>query len=99
MAERVLIEAKDIGRFLRYMALATCTSAEKGKKRPKDMVDDVEVAIALGLLMAQRQPELTEACAQYWSFTREPEPDKFVDSMLAVYQQMKAAGESGDKGA
>ena len=93
MAERVLIEAKDIGRFLRYMALATCTRAEEGKKRPKDMVDDVEVAIALGLLMAKRQPELSEACAQYWSFTRSPEPDKFVDSMLTVYQQMKDAEE------
>ncbi|MFH1002935.1 MAG: hypothetical protein V1780_02190 [Chloroflexota bacterium] len=81
----------DIGRFLAFTSVAICFKADMAKTPVKEMTSQVEAAIALGFLLAKRQPELVDACLEYWNQTRQTDADKYVDSMLHLYQELQAA--------
>ena len=87
MAEEIFIPQSDIGKFLSYIAGATCYTMGIKMKKAKDIAPVVDVAIALGLLLAKRQPQLVDACIQHWNATRPYDADEYVDRILATYKQ------------
>lgn len=88
-SETSRIRPTDIGRFLNFTAGFICSGAERiGKKvKPRDMAPFMEMAIAFGLLLAKRQPELIDAGYQYWSFTRSMTPEEYVDGAIDLYER------------
>ena len=89
MSEKVALEPKDIGTFFGVVARYICYTADKDRISVKDMYSQVEGAIALGLLLAEQQPTLVDACTQYWTYTQEISPKDYVDSWLKMYQEFK----------
>jgi predicted O-linked N-acetylglucosamine transferase (SPINDLY family) len=96
MAETVFVQPGDIGRFLSNIAGATCYTMGVPEKKAKEMAPVVDKAIALGLLLAQRQPQLLDACVQHWNSTYQTDADEYVDTMLNLYKRLiTKEGEGG----
>ncbi len=88
MSEEINIPPSDIGKFLSTIAGATCYIMGTEMKKAKEMSPVVDVAIALGLLLSKRQPQLVDACIQHWNATRPYNADEFVDKVFTVYKQV-----------
>ena len=84
--EKKVINKNDMGKFLAFVSNLVCHRAEQERKKPKEMIDEVEAVTALGFMMAKRQPELIEACEKYWVFTRSSWYDEFIDTWIEMYQ-------------
>lgn len=89
MSETESLNPKEIGKFLSYVAGVMSYGADLQKIKSKDMAPQLEAGIALGLLLAKKQPELVDACVQYWSFTRDTDPDEYVASTLKMYRVVR----------
>jgi hypothetical protein len=87
MAEGINIPPSEIGNFLSNISGATCYTMGIKMKKAKEMAPVVDVAIALGLLIAKKQPQLIDACIQHWNTTRPYSADEFVDMVFNVYRQ------------
>ena len=89
MSEEVTLDPHDIGTFLNWIASYICYQADEERVKTKEMTSYLESAIALGLLLAEQRPELVDACAEYWRYTRQGAPDDYVNSTHMLYQKFK----------
>lgn len=87
--EKKVINKNDMGKFLTFVSNIVCQRAEQERKKPKEMFDEVEAAAALGLMMAERQPELMRECEKYWVMTRSSSSDEFIDTWIEMYQSFE----------
>lgn len=89
--EALKVEGGEIGKFISATSVSMCVSADKNNTKAKDMTSYIESAIAIGLILAKRQPELTDSCVQWWSTTRQGNADEFVDGTIQMYNNFKVS--------
>jgi len=86
MSEQLKLIPNEIGQFLGFIAGGACSAMRQSKIKPDDMPEYLIPFLALIFLLAKRQPELADACEQYWLFTRSTTPQEQVDAFLRMYQ-------------
>ena len=89
-SDTLKVEPGEIGKFINATSVFMCVGADKNKAKAKDMASYIESAIAIGLVLAKRQPELADSCIQWWSVTRQGNADEFVDGTVQMYNNFKA---------
>ena len=88
MPEKAPIGSRNIFGLLFYIAGVTCGLAEqRKKKKPFDMAEEFQSAVATGMLIAHRYPDLGEACSQYWDFTYEKSAREYVDGIINDFKE------------
>ena len=93
MAETVFVQPDDIGTFLGFIAGFMCYAMNVPEKKAVEMAPVVDAAIALGLLLAKRQPQLVDACVRHWNCTYPSDADEHVDMMLDAYKGLARESE------
>jgi len=88
--EQARLEPHDIGKFLKEISASLWTAARDRKVGVT--ADQIEGFVLTCLLLARRQPELLDAVAQYWDFTREVDADESVDQLIATFHKSKRQG-------
>lgn len=84
------LKDEEIGQFLTCYGAMTCHLAKTNKiKKIEDMGRVLEVSVGLGLMLAKRQPELSDAYIQYSKYTRGADPSEDVDMWLEAYESFR----------
>lgn len=95
---KLTLEPRFIGDFLHSISYTFCYADDVKNKKAKDMEWQIEASICLGLILAKKQPELVDACIQYWDFTHEKTADEFLDWAFSAHQAYTRATEAIKKG-
>ncbi len=85
------VGAGEIGKYINATSVSMCVSADANKAKANDMTSYIESAIAIGLILAKRQPELADSCRQWWNVTRQGNADEFVDATIQMFNDSEAA--------
>ena len=94
MVEKSPIEPRYIGSLVAFLSGTICGLAETNKKKkPIEMTDEVEAAVAIGILIGGRYAELASACTQWWDFNHAETSKSMVDTTLSRYQEYLASEE------
>ena len=84
------LKKEEIGQFLSYYSAMVCQLAKENKvKKIEDMDAVLQRSVGLGLMLAKRQPELSDAYIEYFKYMLEPDRNEDVGNWLALYESFK----------
>ena len=97
MTKDIKIDKTDIASFLGLVGHLMCHEASENRVKVKDMQNHFSTAMALCFMLAKKQPELVDACIQWWDFTQDIKHEEFVKQWLGNYKEFKeVTNDAGD---
>jgi len=88
-SERPKIQTYEIQRVLNVLTYVYMIERDGKKLTDKQRENLVETGLTVAFLLAKRQPELCDACAQYWSFGHNMEAEAMFEDFLTTYETMR----------
>jgi uncharacterized protein YeaC (DUF1315 family) len=88
-SERRKIQTYEIQRVLSALAYVYMREREGEKLTDEQRENLVETGLTVAFLLAKRQPELCDACAQYWSFGHNMEAEAMFEDWLNTYETVR----------